>query len=185
MERRLKRMEWAGFFVCLGLGVLLHFVYEWSGCHPAAALIAPVNESLWEHGKLYTVPVLLWSTVEALTVRGAVRRLIPAKTAALYGMISGTFGAYYLYTGVLGRNVDWVNIALYVIVLAGGFLLSGWLLRQPRTVEWCIPAIFLLTLLVALQLNLTGNPPRWELFRDPSTGGFGIPAALPGSTIPV
>lgn len=185
MERRTKYLEWAGFFVCLGLGVLLHFLYEWSGYHPAAALIAPVNESLWEHGKLYTVPVLLWTAVEAAAVPGTVRQRIPARTAALYLMIFGTFAGYYLYTGVVGRNVDWMNIALYVLLLATGFLLSGWLMRQPGTGAWWMPAVFLLILLVSLQLNLTVDPPEWGLFRDPSTGGYGIPEALPGSAIPV
>ncbi len=185
MEQRLKRMEWVGFFVCLGLGVLLHFLYEWSGYHPVAALIAPVNESLWEHGKLYTVPVLLWTAAEAAVIPGAMRQMIPARTAALYVMVFGTFAGYYLYTGVVGRNVDWVNIALYVLLLAVGFLLSGKLVRRPGIGAWCLPAVFLLLLLVALQLNLTINPPEWGLFRDPATGGYGIPEALPGNTIPV
>jgi hypothetical protein len=185
MERRLKRMEWAGFFVCLGLGVLLHFLYEWSGYNPAAALIAPVNESLWEHGKLYTVPVLLWTAVEAAVVPGALRPMLPARAAALYLMVAGTFVGYYVYTGAVGRNVDWMNIALYVLLLATGFLLSGRLVRKPGIGAWGLPAVFLLLLLVGLQLNLTTNPPEWGLFRDPATGGYGVPAALPGSAIPV
>ena len=37
------------------LGTLLHFTYRWSGRNP---LIAPVNESVWEHMKLLFFPML-------------------------------------------------------------------------------------------------------------------------------
>ncbi len=41
------------------LGTLMHFMYNWSGKHPFAGLIAPVNESVWEHMKLLFFPMLL------------------------------------------------------------------------------------------------------------------------------
>ena len=33
-------------------GVLLHFLYEWTGYNYLVSIIAPVNESTWEHLKL-------------------------------------------------------------------------------------------------------------------------------------
>lgn len=185
MERRFFRMELIGFAVSLGLGVLLHFLYEWSGYNPAVALFTPVNESIWEHGKLYTVPFLLWAIVEAIVVRPPLRMLVAAKTAALYVMVFGTFGFYYLYTAILGRNVDWINIATYVLFLAIGFILSWKWMNSPRFAGLGVPAVFLLSLLIMLQVNLTLDPPRWDLFRDPMTGTYGIQEAIPGSTIPV
>lgn len=185
MERRFLRMEQIGFGVCLVLGVLLHFVYEWSGGSPAVALIAPVNESLWEHGKLYTVPVVLWAVVEAVRLKIPVCHLLFAKTAALYTMIFGTFGFYYMYTALLGRNVDWINIASYVLFLAIGCVLSYRLTVSGWGQRWCVAAAFALALLVMLQLRWTTDPPRRDLFRDPRTGTFGLSAVVPGSTIPV
>lgn len=38
------------------LGVLMHFVYEWSGSNRFVGLFAPINESTWEHMKLLFFP---------------------------------------------------------------------------------------------------------------------------------
>ena len=42
----------AGILCVSILGTLLHFTYRWSGRNPLIGLIAPVNESVWEHMKL-------------------------------------------------------------------------------------------------------------------------------------
>lgn len=42
------------------LGVISHFLYEWSGENKFVALFCAVNESTWEHLKLLFFPFLLW-----------------------------------------------------------------------------------------------------------------------------
>ena len=46
------------FLTTLVIGSLLHNVYEWFP-NGFTALIAPVNESLWEHTKIIFYPLLL------------------------------------------------------------------------------------------------------------------------------
>lgn len=58
---RIKHYLAAGFLFTSVLGTLSHFFYDWSGRNPLAALISPVNESIWEHMKLLFFPSLLWS----------------------------------------------------------------------------------------------------------------------------
>ncbi len=48
------------------LGSLLHFVYEWTGENPLAALFSPVNESVFEHCKLLFFPALLYTLFEII-----------------------------------------------------------------------------------------------------------------------
>ena len=44
-------------FLTIGLiGVISHFIYEWTGENTLAGLIFPVNESIWEHLKLIFFP---------------------------------------------------------------------------------------------------------------------------------
>nr|WP_236945659.1 DUF6512 family protein [Enterocloster clostridioformis] len=50
----------AGILSVSLLGTLLHFTYRWSGRNPLIGLIAPVNESVWEHMKLLFFPMLLF-----------------------------------------------------------------------------------------------------------------------------
>ena len=50
-------------FVSL-LGVLLHFTYDWSGKNPFVGLFSSVNESAWEHLKLFFFPMLLLTLFE-------------------------------------------------------------------------------------------------------------------------
>ena len=52
MKKSLTHWQIAGFFFVSVVGTLLHFLFEWRGESRLVALIAPVNESIWEHMKL-------------------------------------------------------------------------------------------------------------------------------------
>ena len=40
------------FLLVCGLGVLSHFLYDWSGQNKIVGIISSINESTWEHLKL-------------------------------------------------------------------------------------------------------------------------------------
>ena len=87
-EKRWRTWETVGLLVVLAAGNLLHFVYDWTGQSPIAAPLAAVNESTWEHMKLFITPWVLWSLVERIALRGH-GALLPAG-AVLH--LSGNFG---------------------------------------------------------------------------------------------
>ena len=100
------------------LGVLLHFTYEWSGDNPAVGLFSAVNESTWEHLKLIFFPMLLLTLTESLwshiQEKPLPENFLPARTI---GILSGTafiVVVFYTLNGVLGRNYEILNIALYL-----------------------------------------------------------------------
>ena len=64
MRRRLFFWELAGFLFTGALGVLLHFLYEWSGGNTLAAAFSAVNESTWEHMKLLFFPMYDFSVFQ-------------------------------------------------------------------------------------------------------------------------
>ena len=70
MGKRLFWWELAGFLFVGVMGVLLHFLYEWSGGNLIAALISGVNESTWEHMKLLFVPTAVFTVVQLLFLGG-------------------------------------------------------------------------------------------------------------------
>ena len=59
MRKFLKIYTVAGILFTIGVGSLAHFIYQWTGENPAAALFVPVNESTWEHMKMLFYPMLL------------------------------------------------------------------------------------------------------------------------------
>ena len=54
---KIKTWQIITVIICLILGTLLHFTYEWSGENPIIALFSAVNESIWEHLKLAFYPM--------------------------------------------------------------------------------------------------------------------------------
>lgn len=60
MQQTAVFWELAGFLFTGALGVLLHFLYEWSGGNTLAAAFSAVNESTWEHMKLLFFPMFVF-----------------------------------------------------------------------------------------------------------------------------
>lgn len=63
-ENKIRKIEITAFIAACILGVLFHFVYDWTGKNPAAAAFFPVNESTWEHLKLVFFPIMILSLGE-------------------------------------------------------------------------------------------------------------------------
>ena len=47
--------------VSIALGILLHFAYDFTNQNRIVGLVAPVNESVWEHLKLILIPFTIFS----------------------------------------------------------------------------------------------------------------------------
>ena len=120
----MKSLKWfcvIGAVVTIILGVISHFVYDWTGGNFFAGLFFPVNESTWEHMKLLFFPMLAY----ALIAGKKMEEEYPCIYNALFtGILVGLVlipSIFYTYTGILGFNVDWINIALYVISVAAAY----------------------------------------------------------------
>jgi len=114
----MKTLKWfcvIGVIVTVILGVLSHFVYEWTGENFFAGLFFPVNESTWEHMKLLFFPMFAY----ALFAGKKIEEQYPCIYNAMFtGILVGLAlipTLFYTHTGILGFNVDWLNIALFVI----------------------------------------------------------------------
>lgn len=160
-----------GFVFAAVLGTLSHFFYDWSGENPVVALVSPVNESTWEHMKLVFFPILIWSFFLPANLSETHPALRPA---LLLGGIAGTLLVpvlFYTYSGVLGRNIAWIDIAIFFIAVAAAFG-CAWLLRDspamPDREHKKRTAIYILTiLLVILFFLFTFMPPDIGLFAEP------------------
>ena len=175
MGRRLFLWESAGFLFTAVLGVLLHDTYGWSGQRAAVAAFASVNESTWEHMKLLFVPLFLFSVVQMCVLgRNYPNFLWSRALAVMTGLLLIPI-FFYTYTGILGRHITWVNIAIFFLAAAGTFWLDYRLLRRGRhgTLWRQLVGLTVLWALAFAFVWCTFRPPHVALWQDPATGQYG------------
>mgnify|MGYP005784502387 FL=1 len=156
-----------GFIFTAVFGTLSHFFYDWSGENVLIGLISPVNESTWEHMKLAFFPVLIWSFFIPAQIRDKVPALRPA---LLLGGLVGTLFVpvlFYTYSGILGQNIAWMDIAIFFVSVFLTFV-CAWILRRSERIYQKRTAIYILTVLFLIFFFLfTFLPPEIGLFADP------------------
>ena len=177
MKRKRFWWELAGFLFVAAAGALAHFLYVWSGESRLAAAFSAVNESVWEHMKLLYVPAFLFTSAQLWADTDNRLSLLAVRSVSL---LAGTVlipMLYYTYTGVLGRNIDWVNIALFFLADAVLFLLDRSLLRRRAWSAGWQQALGLAVLWGGLFLFIwcTYYPVPLPLWQDPRTLTYGIP----------
>lgn len=175
MRKSPSLWQMAGFIFTSIAGTLLHFLYELSGEMLLAAPFAAVNESIWEHMKLLYFPMLVYALIEYFVWGKHAEAFWCVK---LLGIVLGLIlipVLYYTYTGALGINADWFNIAIFFFAAGLTFWVEAQLFRR----EWYCPisaraAVLLLVLIGGAFAVWTFCPPQLPLFRDPLTGSYGI-----------
>ena len=174
MKKAALKWELAGIVFILLFGAVLHFAFAWSNDWPPVAVIAAVNESVWEHLKLGFWPALLYSLVEYRWLRRVTSNFIVARTAALFLIPATIVTLFYAYTAFIEHMLV-ADILIFVVAVVVGQLASYRLLTGPplpRAVRWS--AVGVLLCLVSAFALLTFFAPDCPLFRDPLSGAYGI-----------
>lgn len=162
-------LEFTAFLVASALGTLFHFVYDWTGQQTVIGFFFPVNESAWEHLKLIFFPILLVSIPEYFLIQEKdvkdVFFCIKLKSALL-GMLY-TIILFYTYRGILGKNVDWINILIYYIAMAIAYSYSYRQLKTGLTKSRPVLCAIIIVDLILMFMIFSVLPPDIELFRAP------------------
>ena len=147
------------------LGTLLHFTYRWSGCNPLIGLIAPVNESVWEHMKLLFFPMLPVWTVEPKRGDRCLPHICFSRRTAMGTLLIPVL--FYAYTSC------WDVTSWYWISPCFLHLCNCGLSHIPRIVRSCrlekyshVTSMAVFLLLICFLL-FTYFPPGFSIFRDP------------------
>ena len=116
------------------LGTAWHFLYPWVPI-PLVGLIAPVNESVWEHLKLLFWPFLFASPwIAAMAPRK--QQGWGGCLAALLFMPVLLLGVYYPGVAGFGIRTKAFPVVLYYAVLAAGFFLAYRLRSSTAIGDW-------------------------------------------------
>jgi len=168
----LKFQIFSTIFVLI-LGVLLHFAYEWSGNNTFVGLFSAVNESTWEHLKLIFFPMLITLIVGYFIFKNEFPNYICAKTTGIIAAMLFTIIFFYTYIGIIGTNYDFLNIATFFIAVISGEYITYKLTLNNFSCNRYLYAIILILLTFAF-LIFTFNPPKIDLFKNPTDNSYGI-----------
>lgn len=170
MDKKITYWQTVCFLFLSVMGTLLHFLFDWSGGSWAAALIAPVNESIWEHLKLLVFPMVAFALAQSRWSGIDPRKVLAAKGKGLVVGLILIPVLYYLVSGSLGTSPEWFNIALFFLAAAAACWVDARALRrgESSTGGWAI-----LAGIVCVFWIFTFFPPRIPLFQDPITGTWG------------
>ena len=146
-------------------GSVLHFLYDlWP--NPLTAVFAPVNESVWEHLKLLYWPFLAAAFV--LTKGETDGR--NSWCGLLAGLLSAPallLGAYYTLSAGFTLHGLPLDLALYVLAMAGGFLLAWHLRRAALSARLCGVLVIAAGVYGAALALFSFAPPELPIFTPP------------------
>jgi len=176
MERK-KVLRWEMFgilFISLA-GSFLHFTFELSGFWKPLAVISAVNESVWEHLKIGFWPAFIWGVIEFFIFGKKIKNFFFAKAVTFLLIPFVIVILFYSYTYVTGTEFLAVDIAIFfaaiAVAQAAGYRIM--ITRKKFLSLNIIGAVIILICLVLFSI-FSYFPPRYQLFKDAVTGGYGI-----------
>lgn len=174
MRRSVGLWQTVGFAVTSLAGTLLHFLYDWTGGALWVAPFSGVNESTWEHMKLLFWPMLAVSAIQGFFFKDRRDFWDVKLRGTLLGLILIPV-LFYTYNGVIGTSPDFVNIAIFFVAAAAGYICEA--RRFMRETGPCLSpkvALGILCVIALLFVIFTFAPPKLGVFQDPLTGGYGM-----------
>jgi hypothetical protein len=174
MNRYILKWELWGIVFIVIIGSAFHFVFELAGEWRPLAIIAAVNESVWEHLKLGFWPALIYALMEYRHINKLSSNFMFAKAIGILLIPVAITALFYGYTAFTSHILA-VDIAIFVVAVVLGQITSYRMLTAAPLPAWTkkLGIVVLLLLLIAFA-TLTYYPPQLPIFQDPLTGGYGI-----------
>lgn len=175
-RHRLMCFEIIGIILMFIATYFLNFLYKWSGGTMLSILTSSVNESAWEHIKIFIIPYVALCSIEIIVLVPPFRSFIVAKVTGLYLMIILMITFFYCnvcFLHTLTFMLDTlISISIALISHAISYILIIKFKNLYKLFDCCI---LLLVVLFIFYIAFTFYPPQLELFKDPVTGTYGIP----------
>lgn len=173
---KLKKLEIFGSIFVIITGSISHFVYDWFGQKKWLSLFFPTNESTFEHLKLLLYPFILYAIFEYWILqkdseKEIADKLACAKTISLIAGLLSIVMLFYTYTGVFGKSILFIDIAIFIFSVLLSFYISYYILTNDSCRLCNINpqiCLFVLFILVAFFLIFSINPPDIPFFHSPS-----------------
>ena len=171
---KIKTWQIIVVIICIILGTLLHFTYEWSGRNLLVSLFSAVNESTWEHLKLVFMPMTLMAIIGFFIIGRKNKNYWTSQALAIIVAMGFITVFFYTYTGIIGRNFAILDIGSFIIsIILGEYVAYQILISKTDYKAEIISIVLIISLLLSFAVY-TINPPKIQYFKDPITGEYGI-----------
>lgn len=175
MNKKLRIWSLVGIFVIFAVATLWHFVFAWVP-YDGLGLIFPVNESAWEHVKMFFFPALLFYVLQYAFVGKKHKNFIFAHGVSTIFMPVVMFAMFYGYRLLLGIEEKLIyDIIITFIAIALGSLVGYKITvseKDHAKKGWSALVIVLVLFLV--QGYFTFWPMENQLFYDKNVDQYGI-----------
>ena len=157
------------------VGSLLHFAYEWSGNNKLVGILAPVNESIFEHSKLLLVPLLVFYSLSYMFLKGSadVNNYFFAMLVSIVFSIIVMVSFYYTYKEIIGSSYLWIDIFDLLLSLFIGQVLANHVYVYSTGISLYV-SLFIIIAVFILYIYLTFNPFKTPFFMDKKSKTYGI-----------
>ena len=171
----MKKIKIIGVFISFILAIMLHFIY---GILPNTffSIIAPVNESIWEHMKLIVTSSLIFSIFEYFIYK---KKDIAYNNFILSYAISSILSVIvYLFIyipldSIFGHKI-FIAISLLFIIFIFLQIISYYIMNSKKIKYGNYIGIILIIIMYFIFGYWTYHPPKINLFYDYLNNGYGI-----------
>lgn len=176
MDKKLfRRLEIAGVFFTFFFAVFLHFIYDLTNGSIVSIIFGSVNESIWEHMKIYGISYVIWAVVELLVIKPKFKQFVVSKMIALTFLLLAIPLFYYGYTFFTKEPILFVDIGTSIVWVIISFFISYRLVLSDKDLSGFYHiSLLVLLLYIVMFFSFSVFPPKLELFRDTVTGMYGI-----------
>ncbi len=169
-EYKIKRWHIFGALFTSVVGTLLHFVYEWTGGNVIAGIFGAVDESTFEHLKLFFWPFIFFSIIEYAVYGKNNGYFLPARAVTVFLGIFLITDIFYTYSGILGFSVTFIDIAIFYISVISAYVVSYKRIINKKKLfgtdsRFLAPAILLLMCILFVAFSF--YKPDLGLFKPP------------------
>ncbi len=163
---KLTKWEFFGVILASGLGVFLHYAYELSNNNQFVALVAPINETIWEHLKMAFYGMIGFALFEYIFIGKEHKNFIFAKAFSSLLACFLVVVLYYGYTNFLDANI-YLDLIIFVVAILIAQIFSYAILRSKVFIQGVnylgLIAIFCAALVFA---SYTYEHPQDTLFTE-------------------
>ncbi len=126
MPKKPEKYFWLGIPVLFFAGSLSHFLYGLSGEMFAVGMIAPVNESIFEHAKMFPLSAAIWYGLIYLLRREKINAdsWFTAALLSIAAQASSMLLLHYFYSGAFGLKSITADIITFLVSVSIGQIIG-------------------------------------------------------------
>lgn len=173
-NKALVKWQISNYIFVLLLGILFHSMFEFLGKNEYIAFLFPVNESLWEHMKLFYSPMLIFLIIEYIFIGKFYTGFLWGKSFSMIFSPALSISIYLFFFSIFGE-VPIISILSFIIPLSLSMYFETKIILKLKISKFktLIP-LFLIVVIGILFVIFTYYPPHLYLFEDFYTGKYGI-----------